>query len=302
MAPILFVGIPCFEATKRFRRTMKFFQQRTVLPHVLEAHVEKQSVVRNKNKLLERARKSGVRYVCFADDDVEPPYSWDEALVHGMEVAQKQLGIPIGQTGPRFIHPDGSAFADWMDVAFGPKLETNFGDGRHSSSSTACCLAGALTGTLSIFSAAFLDSISWAFDDRYERSQWEDIDQSLTCRDKGFALLYNGRVAVMHYCERIAPRHARENLNKIVTKWGERHDLSMPEARFIDLETVGPEPGYDSWPLSTRLLYRLTWSARKLARRARASIAYRSRLIGGAIAQLSYGREDRERNSEASKV
>jgi hypothetical protein len=274
MATTLFIGIPCYEANRRFRRTIKFFQQRTVLPHVLDAHVEKQSVVRNKNKLLERARESGARYVCFADDDVEPPYIWDRALISGMEVAQETLGIPIGQSGPRFIGPLGGGDGRWMDVLRAPG--GNYTIRIHTSSSlpTPFCLAPALLGTLSVFSTDFLESMNWRLDDRYERSQWEDVDQSLSCRENGFSILYNDNVSVIHHFAQRSPRASSENLAKLLDKWQARPDLSMPQPRFLDLANVVLKAGYDSWPLATRLLYRSAW----LAQRARASIRYRSRL------------------------
>ncbi|HTU91473.1 MAG TPA: hypothetical protein VMF69_15430 [Gemmataceae bacterium] len=229
--PRLFIGIPCYQENERLARTLAFLQERTVLPHILEVHVAKQSVVKNKNALLAEARKWKTDYVCLCDDDIEPETEWDSKLVHTLEQVERRLGTRIGQTTPRLIYPDGRIFNAWINVYIDPIQKGLLLDGYDGKPDNevyhTLAIVGALAGTLTIFSRALLDAVDWTFDDRYERSQFEDFDQSFTCRDLNFSLLYNGLVEVTHHTMRVNPRASEDNFAKLRDKWGLRTDLTM---------------------------------------------------------------------------
>jgi glycosyltransferase involved in cell wall biosynthesis len=241
MLPRLFIGIPCYQESDSLKRTVEFISRNTEMPYTLEVHVARQSVVRNKNELLKKARASGADYVCLCDDDVEPEPGWAEKLIRGVEEVQKNTRWRVGQTGPLIVYPDHTIFYPWINVHF------NFTAHRHVIAPASwqtpvedvhrtILEAGALAGTLTVFTRPFLDRVGWTFDDRYEKSQYEDIDQSLTCRSEGFLALYNGTVSVIHHALGASPRSVSENYEKLIEKWLHREDLSLvipPDSEMV---------------------------------------------------------------------
>src|ERR1043166_2706440 len=232
MQPHLFIGIPCYQDSESLQKTVQAIERTTAVPHELQVHVAKQSVVRNKNDLLKKARASGAKYVCLCDDDVEPEKSWSEKLIDGIEEVHARTHRRVGQTSPLFIYPDGSIFCLWVNVTILIDLENVIIEATAARSTVvdshrAMLEAGALAGTLTIHTREFLDQIDWKFDERYEKSQHEDIDQSLSCRSKGFMSLYKRHVTVIHHTQATSPRSGHENHQKLISKWGHRADLSL---------------------------------------------------------------------------
>jgi hypothetical protein len=284
MKPRLFIGVPSYQESDSFRRTLESINRTTGVPYTLEGHVAKQSLVRNKNDLLRKARDSGAEYVCLCDDDVEPEPGWAEGLIGGIEQVHARSHRRVGQTSPLFVYPDRSVFCLWMNVLFRIDL------GRLDAMSVGCHAplsdsyrvtmeAGALPGTLTIFTREFLDRVNWTFDDRYEKSQVEDVDQSLTCRSEGFMLLYNGHCTVIHHAQGKTPRSTTDNHLKLVAKWGHRADLSLciaPEPtamlRAQALLTTAPDRFWDRLTQMVSLLgkhpLRRMYTAAKIVRRA----------------------------------
>jgi len=239
--PELFIGIPAYKESKSLDETIRFIRERSHVPHRFEAHVAKQSVVKNKNALLRMAKSSGAKYVCFCDDDIEPEPGWDACLLESLQQYQSRTRVSIGQTSPRILYPDGRLFCAWVNVYFDPEKKEH----RLSNPGAADLdmevfhsqvFVGALPGTCTVFSAEFLDRVDWQFDERYEKSQQEDVDQSLTCRSLGFALLFNGRTHVVHHVKQQTPRAGGVNLQRFYDKWAHRADLTFvlpPDARAI---------------------------------------------------------------------
>jgi hypothetical protein len=230
--PKLFIGIPCYQESDSLKQTLAFLEARTTGPHSVEVQIAKKSVVENKNALLAKARRSDAEFICLCDDDVEPELGYDKSLIEGIVRARKR-GISVGQTSPRLLFPDGTICCIWINVL----LNANSADKRIVNCPGAGSddlslyhvqmLVGALPGTLTIFSREFLEKTDWQFDVRYEKSQYEDLDQSLVCRDLGFKLLYNGCVGVVHHTRKFNPRASEENLLRFFAKWASRSDLSM---------------------------------------------------------------------------
>ncbi len=232
-----FIGIPCYQATPSLEQTIHAIQATSQVPHHLEVYEAKQSVVKNKNALLQRARMMDAQYVCFCDDDVEPQPGWDRKLISALERLQRRLGVRIGQTTPRLLRPDGRIFSLWVNIDLTPKGETfpihNIGGTPDWPYYRCYAFVGALAGTCTIFTSEFLNDVGWQFDEQYEKSQAEDIDQSLTCRDLGYRLLYNGYGAVIHRYEKVSPRDWFGNRKKFYEKWSCKPWISM---------TVSPLP------------------------------------------------------------
>jgi hypothetical protein len=230
--PELFIAIPSYQDSQALQNTAQFIRERTTNTFVLDLEIAKLDVVKNKNALLLRARDSGAKYIAFGDDDVEPQLGWDKLLIDGMNHVQTTTGRKIGQTGPRFLFPDGKVFALWMDVYFDPQqkehiiLPAYFGGDDLPFIQTSI-FVGALPGTLSIFRREVLEEMNWRFDDRYVKSQDDDVDQSLECRTRGYSAFYNGNVSVIHHTKKVSPRASEENRRKLIEKWGSRFDLSL---------------------------------------------------------------------------
>jgi hypothetical protein len=230
--PTVFVGIPCYQESEKLHHSVATISKRAEFPFRLEVHVAKQSAARNKNALLQKAKESGAKYVCLCDDDVEPQQGWDAALIAPIERLLIDGKIRIGQTAPYLVYPDGALFCTWLNIYFDPNLKEH---------SLYCpgwsevdpklfhtqAVVGALPGTFTIFTSECLAAIGWKFDERYERSQYDDLDQSLSCRDAGYSLLYNGLVTVTHHAAHSSPRSTHENKTKLLDKWGRRSDLTL---------------------------------------------------------------------------
>jgi hypothetical protein len=232
MRPSIFVGIPSYAERPKLRQTTDSIRATTRASHILEVHVEAQDLVKNKNKLLQKARESGAEFVCLCDDDVESTEGWDEGLIDGIRAIEKSTGLRVGQTSPLIYLPNGTIFCSWMNVDFQryQQKQTVVPVGMHQPDSPIfhCVIeAGALPGTLVIFTRSVLDRLNWKFDTRYAKSQYEDVDQSLTCRKASFICLYNGTVSVTHHTDATAPRDSLLNRELLITKWKMRWDLSL---------------------------------------------------------------------------
>ena len=228
----IYIGIPAYQDSARLLETLEWLKRNTLMPYLIDVQIEKQSVVLNKNAILTRARQSGAQYIAFCDDDVEPEYGWDQKLVNGLRTATERRKRPFGQTSPLILFPDLKVQFSWVNVFF------DVLDGRHSISPQNWGLpnekapkvlleCGALPGTCTLFTSEFLETINWEFDDRYPQSQYEDIDQSLTCRAAGFQLLHNGTVSAIHYQKFVHPRSEHDNLDRLIEKWSDRSDLTL---------------------------------------------------------------------------
>jgi hypothetical protein len=222
--PTIYIIIPAYADSSKLRRTVDVIERSTALPFTLDVQIAAQSVVANKNAALKRAALSGARFVAFCDDDVEPDIAWDELLLAAVTRATRHTRRIIGQVSPRLLYPDGRLFSAWLNIYFDPSggrhRIDNPGHGESDSAVySAELFAGALPGTCTIFDSRFLESVGWHFDDRYERSQFEDIDQSLTCRWHGFELLYAGSVRAIHHMEAQNPRASVENRRLLLEKW-----------------------------------------------------------------------------------
>lgn len=236
--PSLFIGIPCYQERPILRQTVDFLKSRTATPHQLEVNIAKQSVVKNKNALLAKAKASGAEYICLCDDDIEPPSGWDVKLIDAMKEYTEKCGKQVGQTSPQIIYPDGNVFCAWINMDLNvrdPNASVDVAQNANGMTPEiyqSTGLVGGVAGTLTIFHRDFLNSVEWHFDDRYERSQFEDNDQSLSCRDLGFQVLYVGECAVRHFVSPTRnPRARSENLQKLFDKWHGREDLNWPPER-----------------------------------------------------------------------
>lgn len=207
-----FIGIPCYRDCERLRTTVESISQHTVTPCELNVQIYPQSVVANRNVLLQRAKEYDADFVCMSDDDVDFTPGWDEKLLSRMEPG-------IGQTGPLLLYPDGKVFTAWIDIADGFQPYQVGWKGEILPEMRECWYVPGVSGCVSVFSRGFLDSVDWKFDTQYTGSQFEDVDQTLTVRKNGFHVLYNGEVALTHDPVGGTPRHNAENYEKLKAKW-----------------------------------------------------------------------------------
>jgi hypothetical protein len=228
----LFVAIPAYQESDSLQRTIEFFRRRTAGVHVIQPFVMTQSVVANKNMLLEAARLSNASYVAISDDDVEPEPGWDEQIIGAMQRVTAESGRRVGQAAPRMILPDGRIFSLWANVHLQSDPSKSWVkpvkfSQPDDAAYRATLFVGAVPGTLSVFSRDALDAMSWRFDDRYLRSQYDDIDQSLECRRLSFEVLYVGDTSIIHHTQQATPRAANENYEKLLQKWSAHPELSL---------------------------------------------------------------------------
>lgn len=209
-----FIGIPCYRDSPRLRETVDSLQENTATECELQIRICPQSVVKNRNELLQKAKKYDADFVCLTDDDVDFTPEWDAKLLSRMEPG-------IGQTGPLLLDPQGKVWSAWIDYGEGfSPYQVGMGSDVLPEFQVVATAPG-LCGCVTIYSREFLDSVDWAFDDRYDTSQFEDVDQTLTVRERGFHTLYNGEVSVTHCCSGSTPRNNVENFTKLRDKWAE---------------------------------------------------------------------------------
>ncbi len=244
---LLFIGIPCYQESEMLHRTVRAIERTSEWPHHLEVHIAPQSVVKNKNALLAKTRTLQPRYVAFCDDDIEPEQGWDRKLITALEYFQHKYGLRIGQTTPLLLLPDGEVFSLWVNITIDPEKKTgqtsSWRYGPYHSYYRAYGLVPALAGTCTIFTSDFLHQVDWRFDERYEKSQYEDLDQSLVCRELGFQLLYNGYVTVIHHQPKISPRDPERNKIRFFEKWSAKPWLSMSVShQWLGITAASPIP------------------------------------------------------------
>ena len=211
----MIIGIPCYEDTDGARKTCLSIQATSNAEVLVAASTG--SVVVNRNAILRVCKDTNEQYIGFSDDDVEFLPGWEEEIIKAFSYTER-----VGQVGPLCLQPDGKVWSAWVD--FKPNCEPyQAGYGMDVCEAVEQIgVAPALTGCVSVFSRDFLDSIDWRFDERYEVSQFEDVDQSLTVRDCGFAPVYCGKAKIIHH---FTPKEGdksfiNRNYSRYLNKWG----------------------------------------------------------------------------------
>jgi glycosyltransferase involved in cell wall biosynthesis len=168
--PSVSVVIPVYEVTPSLRRTLWSVRNSVDLPTQLVVHVERQSVARNRNAGLAEARHD---LVAFVDDDVLLPAGWTSRLVRTLLEDRT-----IGCVAAKMTGPGGEPQNDLASLRPGELRP---------------CLP---PGTCILYSRSRAEGC--AFDEIYERSQWEDTDFMLQLMEKGLRCVADGGVHVLH--------------------------------------------------------------------------------------------------------
>jgi hypothetical protein len=209
--PAVSIIIPAYADTPRLRRAMWSVCETADLPHELIVACAPQSVAKNRNAGLDRARHD---LVAFLDDDVLLPARWLSRL-HAVLLARPDAGAVTGL----FTFPNGCPQTRRPDLAPGELWQVT------------------IPGTCFLYSRARVGD--QRFDEGYAGSQWEDTDWMWAVQGKGLVTLACGDVRAIHDHTLRENQHLQANMARFLEKWGK---LPGPE----DTYAIAPET-YAAW-------------------------------------------------------
>jgi hypothetical protein len=179
--------IRCYQPHDRFRQLLANLTRVTRSPYNVIAVVGKRHAVRNQNLALDRVR---TRYAVFLDDDVLLTDGWLERLRETMD----RTGA--GAVSGRQLRMNGEP------------LSTAAACGEHRA------IVEALSGGACFM---FRTDLGLRFDERFVRSQWDDVDFMFQLYERGYRTYIDGRVDFYHHND---PKVWRaQNLVYFVNKW-----------------------------------------------------------------------------------
>ena len=181
--PGVSVIIPAYEDKPVLRRAIWSICQTVDVPAQLVVAMERQSVAKNRNAGLARARHD---LVAFLDDDVLLPAGWLSKMA-----AVLLEDETIGVVAARMTGPAGEPQNDLASVR--PDEIRN-------------CVP---PGTCFLYSRSRLEGCG--FDETYVRSQWEDTDFMFQVITRGFRCVAIGSVHIpmpSHWLTKIEPRES----------------------------------------------------------------------------------------------
>ena len=182
--------IRVYEPHDRFRQLLDNLTRVTRSPYNVIAVVGKRHAVLNQNRALERVR---TRYAVFLDDDVLLTPGWLERLRETMD----RTGA--GAVSARQLRMNGEP------------LSTAAACGEHRA------IVEALSGGACFM---FRTDLGLRFDERYVRSQWDDVDFMFQLYERGYRTYIDGRVDFYHAAE--GKLWIGQNLDYFKAKWTER--------------------------------------------------------------------------------
>jgi glycosyltransferase involved in cell wall biosynthesis len=187
------IVIPAYEDKPVLRRAIWSITQTVDLPVQLVVAMARQSVARNRNDGLARAKHD---LVVFMDDDVLLPAHWLSQLA-AVLLADESIGV----VSARMTGPAGEPQNDLARLRPGEVRD---------------CIP---PGTCFLYSRSRVRGCR--FDDRYVRSQWEDSDFMLQVLQAGLRCVATGSVTVLHenHLTRATDESWVENRKYFFSKW-----------------------------------------------------------------------------------
>ncbi len=174
-------------------------------------------------------------YMALLDDDIEVPAGWLEAL-YGQMKGKKDVGM----VGPKLLLPNGRIFAADCSVKRGSPRGAEEWDKGQRDYIREC---DALTGPCWLMRRAVFNEVG-DFDEAFFPCQGEDTDYCLRVRLKGYKIIYNGRVAVIHYNLFRTLGLAQQNTDLLKQKWA-RVLTNLP-FKDASLDEKAIEAGFSS--------------------------------------------------------
>lgn len=186
------VILPVYEDSDLLRRTLWSIRETADLPYTLIVSCAAQSVAKNRNAGLARARHD---VTFFVDDDVLLPPHWMSRLV--ATLARRE---DLGAVGPHLTFPNGAPQTRRPDLGPGELWEVT------------------IPGTVFAYSRSRVGDPR--FDEAYLGSQWEDTDWMWELAKRGFGTALTGDVHVKHEHAEKQNRWLEENMRHFHDKWG----------------------------------------------------------------------------------
>ena len=183
--------IPAYDDTPQLRRAIWSIRRTTDLPFQLVVARAKQSVAKNRNLGLSRAKCD---LIAFMDDDVLLPPGWASQLV-AVLARSKQMGA----VSAHLMFSDGSPQTRRADLAPGEFWEIT------------------IPGTCFVFSRQRVTGAF--FDENYQGSQWEDTDWVWQLHAMGLTTGVCGDVCVVHDHNDAENRWLKQNGEYFRGKW-----------------------------------------------------------------------------------
>ncbi|MBM4316677.1 MAG: glycosyltransferase family 2 protein [Deltaproteobacteria bacterium] len=128
--------------------------------------------------------------IALLDDDVEVTAGWLDKLLEHFKGRNK-----VGLVSPKIVYPNGTLFS----AGFFPRQMIQVGHGERDYGQHDCIReVEAVPGPCWVFRRQLVEQIG-GFDEKFRRCQYEDIDFCLRVRKRGFHILNDGRVSIVHH-------------------------------------------------------------------------------------------------------
>lgn len=167
-------------------------------------------------------------FIVFLDDDAEVTPGWLSGLYSCMR------GNPgIGIAGPKIIDANGHIFS--ADNTINPAYRKEFRGELDKGQRDYVRACDALAGACWMMRRELVDTIGY-FDERFFPCQWEDIDYCIRARLKGYKIIYNGNIAIIHHhLSRAGGSRYAVNYSKYIKKWNGLLDrFPLPDSHPVD--------------------------------------------------------------------
>jgi GT2 family glycosyltransferase len=205
------IVVPAWADRPRLRRALWSVRTTADLPYELVAACAEQSVARNRNAGLDRARCD---LVAFIDDDVLLPPGWLSGLA--AVIAEH---ADVGAASAMLSFPDGCPQSRRPDLAPGELWDV------------------VIPGTCFLYSRGRVED--QRFDEGYEGSQWEDTDWMWRVRRRGLRTVAVGGIDVAHDHVGVQAAFLERNMRRFHGTWGR-----LPEGE--EIYAIRPED-YRAW-------------------------------------------------------
>ncbi len=178
-------------------------------------------------------RQTHHEYIALLDDDIEVPAGWVEGLYSQMQEQDK-----AGIVGPKLVLPNGRIFAADCSIKRGSPRGAEEWDKGQRDYIREC---DAVTGPCWLMRRAVFNEVG-NFDEDFFPCQGEDSDYCLRARLKGYKIIYNGAVSVIHYNLFRTRGLAQANTDLLKRKWAKV--LAKLPFKDASLSEIAIEAGF----------------------------------------------------------